>query len=256
MKYFDTHAHYDDEVFSTNQAQVLQQCRAAGVEYIVNIGCNKNTSIQSVALANHYSYIYAAIGVHPHEVAYDNAEHIKQIYENSVTDKIVAIGEIGLDYAFVKDNKKEQIKLFCEQIELANTLQLPIVIHSRDAALDTYTTIKENKPQYGALFHCFQPSDDLVRLVLQEGYMVAFGGNITYNRNESFKKYMEQIPLTQMVVETDSPYLAPVPVRGTTNTSANLPYIVSKLAEFKQEEVEVVGQQVFQNAITYFSIDT
>lgn len=118
-----------------------------------------------------------------------------------------------------------QIDLFQYQIEMANALKLPILIHSRDAALDTYQVIKENPPQYGTLFHCFQPSDDLVRLVLERGYTVAFGGNITYKRNESFAKYVKQIPLEQIVIETDSPYLSPVPYRGTINTSANLPII-------------------------------
>ncbi|MEG0737117.1 MAG: TatD family hydrolase, partial [Longicatena sp.] len=179
MKYFDTHAHYEDDTFLENQQEVLQNCREAGVTYIVNVGCNVASSQKSVALANSHSYIYAAIGIHPHDVGKDSVESLKRIYEDSNANKIVAIGEIGLDYAFVKENKKEQIELFEEQIMLANQFKLPVVIHARDAALDTYETIMRRKPEYGALFHCFQPSDDLVRLVLQEGYFVAFGGNIT-----------------------------------------------------------------------------
>ena len=168
--------------------------------------------------------------------------------------KIVAIGEIGLDYAFVKDNKEAQKRLFIEQIALSNELKLPILIHSRDASLDTYNLISENKAQNGTLFHCFQPSDDLVRLVLENGYTVAFGGNITYKRNESFKEYIKKIPIEQIVIETDSPYLAPEPYRGTINTSANLPIICEKLAQYKELDVEYVVNTVYENAKKFFKV--
>ena len=226
MKYFDTHAHYNDEVYKDNLNEVLKKCKEANVEYIVNIGYNKESSLKAIELSKKYSNMYTAIGVHPHDVDNDNAQDIFDIYsECDIIEKIVAIGEIGLDYAFVKDNKEKQIKLFIDQINLANTLKLPIAIHTRDASLDTYNVLINNKPKYGALLHCFKPTDDLMKLVLNEGYYVAFGGNITYKRSKSFANYVLQIPNDRLVIETDSPYLAPIPFKGEINDSSNLQLI-------------------------------
>ncbi len=254
MRFFDTHAHYNDEVYDIDREEVLKKIRESGVEYIVNVGYNKVSSIDSINLSKKYDYIYSAIGVHPHDVENETAQDIYNVYNENDNKKIVAIGEIGLDYAFVKDNKLKQIALFESQIELANSLKLPILIHSRDAALDTYNVIKNKRAEYGTLFHCFQPSDDLVRLVLENGYMVAFGGNITFKRNEAFKKYIEQIPLSQIVIETDSPYLSPEPYRGKRNDSSNLDIICKKLSEYKGKDVEEVAEIVYNNAVKYFNI--
>lgn len=254
MRYIDTHAHYNDEAYKDNLDSVLNGCRDAGVDYIVNIGYDKESSEKSLELSEKYDYIYCAIGVHPHDVEKDKAIDIYDIYQANSDKKIVAIGEIGLDYAFVQDNKLAQSDLFIDQIELANSLKLPIVIHSRDASLDTYNIIRENRPEYGALFHCFQPSDDLVRLVLNNNYSVAFGGNITYKRNESFSKYIKQIPIEKIVIETDAPYLSPVPYRGTINTSANLPIICKKLSEYKEMDINYVSEKVYKNSLKFFNI--
>lgn len=256
MKYFDTHAHYNDEVYDANLEEVLNNCKAAGVEKIINIGYNKESSEKAIILANTYSYMYTAIGVHPHDVFTNTAKEIESMYQENDTSKIVAIGEIGLDYAFVTDNKKEQAALFHDQIDLANQLKLPVIIHTRDAALDTYEILKSHQPQYGLLFHCFHPTDDLVRMVLEKGYMVAFGGNITYKRNQSFASYIQTIPIEQMVIETDCPYLSPEPYRGTINTSANLPIICRKLAEYKGVSEDVMAGRTFQNAAGFFDIHT
>lgn len=255
MKYFDTHAHYNDEKFDNILDETLTKCKEAGVEYIVNVGYNKSSSQKAIELSNKYNYMYSAIGIHPHDVKNNNVNDVYEVYEKYNNGKIVAIGEIGLDYAFVKDNKKEQEELFISQIELANSLKLPIIVHTRDASFDTYNVLKENKANYGVLLHCFNPTEDLVRLVLERGYTVAFGGNITYKRNKSFSKFLEMIPLSQMVIETDCPYLPPEPYRGSINTSANLPIICSKLAEYKNEKEEVVAKAVYDNAMKFFKLD-
>ena len=178
----------------------------------------------------------------------------KKVYNEYNNGKIVAIGEIGLDYSYTKENKKEQIELFKTQIKLANKLKLPICVHSRDASLDTYMTLKECPAKYGTLMHCFSPTEDLVRLVLENGYMVAFGGNITYNRAKSFNRYMDMIPVEQIVIETDSPYLPPVPLRGTVNTSENLPIILDKLSEYKNISKEELSKIVYRNSLEFFNI--
>ncbi len=254
MKFFETHAHYSDEIFKDNQDEILNKCRENGIDYIIDVGYNTKSSIDSIELSNKYDYVYSAIGIHPHDVKNDNYNNIYDIYNKYENEKIVAIGEIGLDYAFVKDNKEEQIKLFINQIELANALKLPILIHSREAYLDTYKVVKEHKAKYGTLFHCFHPNDDLVRLVLENGYMVAFGGNITYKRGKKFAEYVENIPMSQIVIETDSPYLPPEPYRGTVNTSLNLPIICKKLAEYKNLDVEYVAKETYENSKKFFNI--
>ena len=258
MRYIDTHAHYNDEVYKGKQEEILQKCKNAKVEAIVNVGYDLPSSIDTINLSNKYGYIYAVIGIHPSEVDNYTAKDIEKLYMDAknkgLLDRLVGIGEIGLDYAFVKDNKEKQIQLFKEQIRLANKLKLPIIVHSRDAALDTYNVLREVEPEYGALLHCFQPSDDLVRLVIEKKYTVAFGGNITFKRNESFKKYILQIPIEQIVIETDSPYLAPEPLRGTVNDSSNLPIICRKLAEYKGMPVEFVAEKVYNNAIKFYKL--
>lgn len=254
MRFFDTHAHYNDEVYESNLEEVLQKCKEAGVDKIVNVGYNKESSDKALLLSEKYDDMYAVIGVHPHDVFKDKAIDIYDIYQANIDKKIVAIGEIGLDYAFVSDNKLAQKDLFIEQIELANALKLPVVIHTRDASLDTYHVLKENEPQYGTLLHCFHPTDDLVRLVLEKGYTVAFGGNITYKRNASFGEYVKKIPIEQIVIETDCPYLAPVPYRGTINLSANLPIICKKLSEYKEMGIEYVSEKVYKNSCKFFHI--
>ncbi len=254
MNFFDTHAHYNDEVYHDDLEKVLNECKKIGVQYIVNAAYDLKSSREAIVLSNKYDYIYASIGIHPQDIQKNNIDELYDIYNKQNNGKIVAIGEIGLDYAYGNDNKKEQILGFEKQIEIAKTLQLPIIIHSRDASLDTYNVIKKIDNNQKVLFHCFQPSDDLVRLVLDRGYMVAFGGNITYKRNESFKRYIESIPMKQIVIETDSPYLSPVPFRGKRNSSVNLNIICEKLAEYKNTDKEEIADITFNNAINFFKI--
>lgn len=252
MKFFDTHAHYNDEVYKDNLEETLKKCIDVGVDKIVNVGYNLESSQKAIELSESYDYMYAVIGIHPHDVFNCKSQEVYDIYQKNKDKKIVAIGEIGLDYAFVSDNKDEQKKLFVEQIKLANTLKLPIVVHTRDASLDTYNVLKEHKAYFGTLLHCFHPTEDLVRLVLKEDYKVAFGGNITYKRNSSFAEYLKMIPINQIVIETDCPYLSPVPYRGTVNSSANLPIICRKLAEFKEMDYEIVANEVYKNSCDFF----
>lgn len=254
MEYFDTHAHYNDEKFDGIVDDVLNRCKNIGVKYVINIGYNIESSIKAIELSNKYKNMYVAIGIHPSDVGKCSVEELEKIYNEYNNGKVVAIGEIGLDYSYTKENKKEQIDLFKTQIELANRLKLPICVHSRDASLDTYLTLKECPAKYGTLMHCFSPTEDLVRLVLENGYMVAFGGNITYKRAKSFSRYMDMIPVEQIVIETDSPYLPPVPLRGTINTSENLPIILEKLSEYKNISKEQLSKIVYRNSLEFFNI--
>ena len=256
MKYIETHAHYYDEAYGNELDEVLKKVKEAGITKIVNIGADYETSKKVIELSNKYENMYATIGCHPHDVNSFKIEEIEQLYlDNKDSGKIVGIGEIGLDYAFVNDNKELQKQVFIAQINLAKKYNLPIVVHSRDASLDTYNVIKENVPKgYKLLIHCFAPTDDLVRLVIENGYTVAFGGNITYKRNKSFGEYINKIPLTQIVLETDSPYLSPEPFRGTRNDSSRIPVINSKLAEFRNISEEECSKVVYDNSIKFYNI--
>ena len=255
MKFFETHAHYNDKAYDNNLDEVLQRCKKSNVETIINIGYNKESSNKAIELAKKYDYMYAVIGVHPHDVENDTAEDILKLYtESDSKEKILAIGEIGLDYAFVKDNKEKQEKLFINQINLANKLRLPVVIHTREASLDTYKILKNNKPQYGGLLHCFKPTDDLMKLILEDGYYVAFGGNITYKRSKSFGEYVKKIPIEKIVLETDSPYLAPEPYKGQVNDSSNLPIILDKLSEFLEIDKNRLSEILYENSLRFFNI--
>ncbi len=254
MTYIDTHAHYNDEVYKDNLDEVLNIVKKANVDKIVNVGYSIEGSKECIELAKKYDYIYSTIGIHPENVD-DSVDELEKLYNENKDGKIVAIGEIGLDYAYVQDNKEKQISQFIKQIKLAEKLNLPIVIHSRDASLDTYNVIRENVSEgTKLLFHCFAPSDDLVRLVLERKFFVAFGGNITYPRNVSFKKYIEMIPVEQMVLETDSPYLTPIPFRGKINNSSNLNIVCKKLAEYKNMNEEDLAKVLYKNSIEFFNL--
>ena len=254
MRYIDTHAHYNDEVYNENLDEVLDIIKEANVDKIINVGYSIEGSKECIELAKKYENIYSTIGIHPEHVDEDVNE-LEKLYNQNKDGKIVAVGEIGLDYAYVKDNRDKQIQQFIKQIKLAEKLNLPIVIHSRDASLDTYNVIKQNvNENTKVLFHCFAPTDDLVRLVRERKYSVAFGGNITYPRNISFKKYIEMIPVEQMVLETDSPYLSPIPFRGKINNSSNLHLVCKKLAEYKNMSEEQLAEILYNNAIKFFDL--
>jgi TatD DNase family protein len=254
MRYIDTHAHYNDEVYKDNLSEILNIIKNANVDKIINVGYSIEGSMECINLAKKYDNIYSTIGIHPENVD-DNPEKLIELFNDNRDGKIVAIGEIGLDYAYVKDNKDKQIDLFIKQIKIAEKLELPIVVHSRDASLDTYNVIKDNVSKgTKLLFHCFAPTDDLIKLVLERKYFVAFGGNITYPRNISFKKYIEMIPVEQIVLETDSPYLSPVPFRGKINNSSNLHLVCKKLAEYKNMDEEKLSEILYNNSLKFFNL--
>ncbi len=256
MKYFDTHAHYNDKAFAQNREEILDKCIKENVKYIVNVGASIGESKESIDIANTHDFIYSSIGIHPYYAKEEKVNDLYNLYNKENNSKVLAIGEIGLDYHTTKEDKDDQIRRFIEQIELANSLKLPILVHTRDASLDTYKVLKDEKiAEYGVLLHCFNPTDDLVRLVLERGYTVAFGGNITYKRSPSFKGYLDKIPLSQIVVETDAPYLAPVPFRGTINNSTNLKYICEKLAEYKNTSIDEIVENVYNNAVNFYKIN-
>lgn len=256
MEYFDTHMHLDDEKFDEDREQIVEKMKNAGVTKCLNMGCNIETSKKAIELSKKYDFIYSAVGVHPEEIPQTEEElwkSICEIEELAINNrKTVAIGEIGLDYHWRDDNKELQKKAFIKQIELANKLKLPISIHSRDAIDDTIQIIRKYKLEKSGVLHCCPFNTELVRQGLDAGLYIAFGGTCTFKSSKNAAKIVEMVPQDKMLIETDAPYLAPEPVRGTRNDSSNLKYVVQKLAEFKGIEPEIVAKMTYENGMRLF----
>lgn len=260
MKIFDTHAHYDDERYNEDLDFVIKDNYENGVEKIVNASYDLPSSARSKQLADKYEIIYFAVGIHPEGVR-DNLEEDMQVLENMIkqnidNDKFVAIGEIGLDYHYTKENAELQKEYFVRQLELAQKYNLPVILHSRDASQDMYHILKDKKyEKMKMVFHCFQPTDEIAKLVISRGYMIGVGGNMTYKRSEHSIKLVKLIPLNQIMVETDAPYMSPVPVRGTRNESKNIKYVIEKLAEIKEVDIKILEQVLYDNSLFFYNLN-
>ena len=258
MEIFDSHAHYDDERFNEDREELINSLKDGDVTKCINIGCDINTSIKSCELANKYNFIYATVGIHPSEIGANTEEIEEQVEElkNLAKEnlKVVAIGEIGLDYHWQNDNKDLQKEAFIKQIELANELNLPISIHTRDAIDDTIAIIKSTKIESGGILHCCPFNRELVRHGLEAGLYVAFGGTCTFKNSKNADEIIKMVSFEKMLIETDSPYLAPEPHRGTRNDSRNLKYVIQKIADVKECEPDHVAQITYQNAMKLFKI--
>lgn len=258
MEYFDTHAHYDDEQFKEDREEVLNKIFNAGVTKCINMGCDIKSSKTAVEIANNHDYIYSAVGLHPEEIPQNEEEMLKtisQIKELATKNKkVVAIGEIGLDYYWRQDNKELQKFAFIKQIELANELKLPVSIHTRDAIDDMIAIIRKYKIENSGVLHCCPFNRELVRHGLENGLYIGFGGTSTFKSSKNAKEIVNMVPEDRILTETDSPYLSPEPKRGTKNDSSNLKYVVEKLAEYKEIEPEQMAKLTYENATRLFKI--
>lgn len=255
MRIIDVHAHYEDERFKEDLDDVLKKLKASGVDYIINAGAGIESSKGAVEVAKKYDNIFCTIGIHPEFV--DNGENVsdlKKIYVEN-TKKIVAIGEIGLDYHYTKENKETQKKLFKEQLEFAYEVGLPVQIHSRDASIDTMEVLEstDKKPEK-IMFHCFDLNPETAKYILKKGYSISVGGNITYKRSESAIQVLKDMPLDKIMTETDSPYLAPQSKRGERNNSANIQEVISRLSEIKEMDKEELAKILYDNAINFYNL--
>ena len=251
--YFDTHAHYDSSKFSGDRDEVIRSAYQSGVSLIVDPGDTLERSRNTVALANQYDFIYAAVGVHPEEYETwtdDTVAHLRELARNS---KVVAIGEIGLDYYWDKEHKELQKQMFRAQIELALELDLPIIVHDREAHGDCFSIVCDY-PQLRGVFHCYSGSADMAKELIKRGWYLGFDGPITYKNNQKAMVVLAVTPLDRIVLETDSPYLSPVPNRGKRNDSRNLPYIAAVVAREKGISVEEVAAITFENGKKLYGI--
>ena len=254
MELFDSHAHYNDEKFQEDREKVLSQIYKSGVTKIVNAGYNLESSRQAIEIANKHEFIYATVGISPNDIEDYKEEHLKEIAKLAQNKKVVAIGEIGLDYYWNKENKDLQKEVFISQIEIANKLNLPIVIHTREAIYDTLEILKNNSCNKKGVFHCCPFNVDLVREGLKLGFYISFAGPTTIKNSKNASEIINMVPLDKMLIETDSPYLSPEPLRGKRNDSRNVIYIAQKIAEIKQISIEEIARATYENAKRIFEI--
>jgi TatD DNase family protein len=251
---WDTQAHLDDEQFTEDLPEVIQRAKEAGIENILNPGHSETSSIDSVKMAGKYEFIFAAVGIHPHnakECTENTWELLNRLAQNP---KVIAWGEIGLDYFRDLSPRDLQQKCFIQQIELANDAGLPIIIHNRDAHADILKIIKQNRPENGGVFHSYSGSWEMAKELLKMGFYLSFSGPLTFKNARHTVEVAQQIPIDRFLVETDSPYLTPEPYRGKRNEPAHAALVLKKLAEIKGIPIEKTALQSIENVKRVFKL--
>lgn len=255
-KIFDTHAHYDDKAFEEDRKEFISSLPNYGIEYVVNVGASIFSSKQTLKLVEEYPFFYGAVGVHPSETAELTEEGMTFLHAAALKERIVAIGEIGLDYYWDKSEREVQKQWFIRQLDLARELKLPVIIHSRDAAQDTLEILKDQRAEeIGGVIHCFSYSAEIARECLAMGFYLGIGGVVTFPNAKKLKEVVEMMPLERIVVETDCPYLAPVPNRGKRNNSSYLSYVIEEIARIKQISYQDVADSTFHNAKKLYKLE-
>lgn len=252
---FDTHAHYDSRQFDPDRDELLSSLPGQGVSLIVNPGCDLATSRTAVELARQYPFVYAAVGIHPEEVEGAAPSDLEALRRLAACEKVVAIGEIGLDYYWIKDEdgrRKEQ-ELFRAQLALAEELELPVIVHDREAHGDSLAIVKEF-PKVRGVFHCYSGSVEMARELVELGWMLSFTGVLTYHNARKTVEAAQAIPIEHLMIETDSPYMAPVPHRGKRNHSGYVLHVCETLAQIKGISVEECARITRENGMRFFRI--
>lgn len=254
MKFFDSHAHLDDEKFNEDREELIEEIKKSGIDKFISAGYSLEGSKKGIELANKYDFIYTTSGISPNDIPQTEEELWKTLKEiekmAQENQKVVAIGEIGLDYYWEKEEKMRKLQkiAFIEQIKIANKIDLPIVIHTREAVMDTIQILKENPVNNKGIFHCCPLNRELVKEALKLGFYISFAGPITFKNSKNANEIIEMVPNDKMLIETDSPYLAPEPVRGTRNNPINVKYIAQKIADVKKLSLEEVAKLTYKNA--------
>lgn len=248
----DTHIHLYDEKFKDQINEIIDNAFNNNVNKLICVGCDYDTSKKCIELASKYPFIYCAVGIHPSEVQKEEDLELSWIYELAKNDKVVAIGEIGLDYYWDKSYTELQKSFFIKQIQIANKLNLPVIIHSRDAHLDTYEILKQNRCR--GVLHCYSSSLELAREYVKMGMYLGIGGVLTFTNSKEIKRVVEEIDIDHLVTETDAPYLAPVPYRGKINKPEYLHLIIEKISTLKNQNKEIIEEKLYNNAHRLFNI--
>lgn len=250
---FETHAHYNDKKFDVDRDELLERLPKEGIKYVINIADSVDASRKSIELSERYDYIYAACGVHPENVAEVNEQTLNQLKILAENKKVVAIGEIGLDYHYDGFDKELQKQVFSKQVDMAKELNLPIIVHDRDAHMDTLNELRRaSKMGITGVLHCYSGSLEMAKEVIKLGFYISVGGIVTFKNARKLPEVVEWIPNERLLLETDSPYLAPEPFRGSRNDSTLLKYIADKISEIKGIEYEKLCKITTENACRLF----
>ncbi len=249
----DSHLHLDDEMLCQDVDKIIEQLASRNVQFVINNSCNYQSMLNGVELAKRYPQVFATVGMHPHESKDFDDKFRTTMVELAQNPKVVAVGEIGLDYYYDLSDRKVQRDVFAEQIEIADKLHLPITLHIRDAYGDAWDILRAQKAHInnGVLWHCYSGSAELARQGVQLGHYYAFGGAITF-KNARKEEILAEIPMDRILSETDSPYMAPVPLRGTVNTPLNIPLVVQKMADIYGVDIKQMEEQIAQNTLRLF----
>lgn len=252
---FDSHAHLNDAKLINDVDEIIYSASKNGINKILCVGYDFESSLLAIELAEQYDGVYAAIGIHPSEARSFDID-LSWIEEHMDNPKVVAIGEIGLDYYWDKQYKEQQIELFKRQIELANKYKKPIIVHMRDATLDTYETIKKNKlPENSGVMHCYSASKESLQQFIDLNMYISLAGPVTFKNAITPKEVAATIDLEYLLIETDSPYLAPAPFRGKTNQPKNVLYVAKEIAQIKGISLEELSKKTYENTCNLFKID-
>lgn len=252
---FDSHAHYDDERFNEDRFEVIENAHKSGVAYILNAACHIASAKECIYLADKYEFIYAAVGIHPHEVEDLTEESMNTLFEIATNRKVVAIGEIGLDYYYDTAPRETQRYWFKRQIQVARELKLPVIVHDRDAHKDCMDIVKsEGAKEVGGVFHCYSGSVEMARELLENNFYVSVGGSLTFKNAKKLLEVVKELPLERLLIETDCPYLTPEPHRGKRNDSSYVKFVAQKVAEIKNMSIEEVENITMENAKRLFGI--
>ena len=258
MEFFDSHAHYDDEKFDADRQEVINEIYQEGITRVISAGYSMEGSKRAIEISKQFNYIFATCGISPNDIPDSleewniQKEELKLLLKN---EKVVAVGEIGLDYYWNKENKDLQKRIFVDQIKIANEYNLPIVIHTREAVIDTIDILKNViKVKKAGVFHCCPQNRELIKEALKLGFYISFAGPITFKSSKNACEIVNMVPLERILIETDSPYLSPEPNRGKRNDSSNVKFIAQKIADFRGISIEKVARATYDNANRIFEI--
>lgn len=249
--YFESHAHYNDTRYDEDRNKILEELKQNNVSYLINIGTDIKTSIESIELAKNYDFIYATVGIHPHDAKDMTNQDIQTLEELCKNEKVVAIGEIGLDFYYDNSPKEIQKEVFIKQLKLAKKLNKPVVIHSREASQEVFDIIKSSGVNKGVI-HAYSGSKEMALEYNNLGFYIGVGGVVTFKNAKKLVEVVENVPLEKILIETDAPYLTPEPFRGTRNDSTKLKYVVEKIANIKNITPEEVEKITLNNGLNLF----
>lgn len=253
MEFFDSHAHYNDEKFDLDRKELIEYIYNDGITKIICAGYNVKESEFAINLAQEIHFMYATCGISPNDIEDFVDNNLEKIEKLAEKEKVVAIGEIGLDYYWNKENKEKQKELFIRQIEIANRLDKPIVIHTRDAWIDTIDILKNHPVNKKGVFHCCPLNQELIKEALKLGFYISFSGNVTF-KNAKSEECIKLVPLEKLLIETDSPYLSPEPFRGIRNDSRKVKLVAEKIANTLNIDIRKIAQITYENAVKLFEI--